>query len=164
MIVALADHRIATVAPKRVLKEVHRKQADLEVAALAAWISERAKKPRRGERQITYRELNRRLHEFGYSLEAPTGGRGNQRDVVRFETTRPMFPWGQPRKVRKRIGSVGYHDEGSFVFVTEMKRIRQLCGLREEDGVDSDAFYGSAAIVDAFVNKYRRILRRLARR
>jgi len=164
MIIALADHRITTVAPKRVLKEVHKKRADLEVAALAGWISERAKKPRRGERQITYRELNRRLHEFGFSLEAPAGGRGNQRDVVRIETARSVLPWKQPRQVRKRIGSVGYHDEGSVVFVSEMKKIRQLCQLREEDGVDSDAFYGSAAIVDAFVNKYRSVLRRLARR
>jgi death-on-curing family protein len=164
MIIALADHRITEVAPKRVLKDVHKKKADLEVAALNAWIVERAKKPRRGERQITYRELNRRLREFGYSLEDPAGGKGNRRDVMRIETAKSVLPWRGERQVMKRIGTVGYHDEGSVVFVSEMKNIRELCNLREEDGVDSDAFYGSAAIVDAFVNKYRSVLRRLARR
>jgi death-on-curing family protein len=164
MIIALADHRIGEVAPRRVVKEAFKKRADFEVSALSAWIAERAKKPRRGERQITYRELRRILRGFGFELDVPASGRGNQRDVVRIESAKSVLPWRGPKEVRKRIGSIGYHDEGTFVLLNDMKKIRELCRLREDDGCDSDAFYGSAAIIDAFVNRYRNILRRLARR
>jgi hypothetical protein len=49
------------------------------------------------------------------------------------------------------------------VSVKDLKRLRQMCKLTEADGVDTDAFYSDTAVVDAFVNRYRTVLRRLAR-
>jgi hypothetical protein len=43
------------------------------------------------------------------------------------------------------------------------KEIRRMCSLTEQDGVDSASFYAGADMVDAFVNQYRTVLRRLAR-
>jgi hypothetical protein len=51
-----------------------------------------------------------------------------------------------------------------MAFVGAIKHVRQICQLREEDGVDSDAFYDSTALIDSFVNTYRRTLNKLARR
>jgi death-on-curing protein len=45
----------------------------------------------------------------------------------------------------------------------DIKALRRLCGLTEADGVDSSAFYDDEAIVDSFVNRYRTVLRRLAK-
>jgi len=59
------------------------------------------------------------------------------------------------------LGSVGYRDDGTEVSLKDLKSLRKLCNLREEDGVDSDAFYDEADAVDAFVNRYRTVLRRL---
>jgi death-on-curing protein len=137
---------------------------DLEVAAIASWIQERARKPRRGEKQITFRELGRILRRFGFELCVPASGRGNHRDVIRLEEREVGLIRKRRETKRQRIGTIGYKDEGTFISIRDMKKIRELCGLREEDGVDSAAFYDAEAVIDAFVNHYRGVLNRLARR
>ena len=84
--------------------------------------------------------------------------------MLRYEWVRKGFLSREKVRVAKRIGSIGYRDEGTVVALKDIKRVRQLCQLREEDGVPSDTFYESAAVVDAFVNRYRTVLRRLGRR
>lgn len=162
MIIALADHRIGRFVHGK--KAVPKPTADDDVAALAYWLSKRVKKPRRGEKQITYRELRKILHRFGYDLRVPVGGRGNLRDVIKIETRAVGLFRRRVETSEKRIGTTGYRDEGTFLALGDIKKVRQLCRLREEDGVDSDAFYDDEAVIDAFINRYRTILRRLARK
>lgn len=177
MIMAVATHSVFKLRSKSARSHRGRKgakgqkassarghNADAEVKALAAWIGDRAKKPRRGEKQITYRELNRILRRFGYELRVPKSGRGNHRDVVRVEEQTVGVIRKKQQIRTKRIGTVGYRDEGTVVVVSDLKKVRKLCRLREEDGVDSEAFYDAEAILDGFVNQYRGILNRLAKK
>lgn len=65
---------------------------------------------------------------------------------------------------RKRIGSIAFPGETRLVGLSKIKQVRRMCQLTEADGVESSAFYGGADVVDVFINEYRTVLRRLARR
>lgn len=162
MVLAVAAHEIA--APRstiRSARSVKRASADEEVSAVANWLKDRASKINRGERQITYRELRRLLSCRGFQL-LPSNGKGNSLDIVKEVEEARLFR--SPRLVQKRIGAIGYRDEGTFVSLKDLKLVRKICRLTEEDGVDSDSFYDQEAIVDSFINKYRKTLRRLSKR
>src|SRR5207302_8349168 len=123
------------------------RSADEEVAEIASWIDEHMDFIERGEREITYRELARLISYRGYSLE---NQKREKIDVVR-------------QAADQRIGRIPYFGEKAVVGVRVIKLVRKMCRLREEDGVDSFSFYDEGAIVDAFINRYRTVLRRLAR-
>jgi hypothetical protein len=162
MIISVADHRIVEHV-RHGSKARSKHTSDDEVAAIVEWLTKRAKKPRRGEKQITYRELRRILRHYGFDLEIPASGRGNLRDVIKTEVREVGIIRRRKETIKKRIGSIGYHDEGTFLPLGEIKKVRAFCNLRIEDGVDSDEFYGNEAIVDAFITRYRTILRKLAK-
>jgi death-on-curing protein len=44
-----------------------------------------------------------------------------------------------------------------------LKKIREACGLTEDQGVDAAAFYDNEAIIDYFISHYRSLIQRLAR-
>lgn len=162
MIIAVATHQIGLRPSKRCTTEREvRRQTDEEVEAIAEWLRRRAKRVLRGERQITYRDLRRILGAYGYHLENPDR---NYIEVVRFEEERAGSVFKRTRTVRKKIGSIGWPGECEVIGVREIKNIRRLCRLTEADGIDSSSFYDRAAVIDAFVNRYRTLLRRLARR
>lgn len=134
--------------------------ADAEVAALAKWLRKRSDKVTRGERPLTYRQLRRILAGYGFYLE--NAGQNAVELVVYEEVTKGLFR-KRTEKRRKRVASIGYHDEGTVMTRSAVKKIRALCRLSEDNGVDSTMFYSSGEIIDAFVNRYRKALRRLAR-
>jgi hypothetical protein len=138
---------------------VHRKQDD-EVAALERWLRAKAARLSRGERLITYKELRRILETFDYYLENPMG---NSIDIVRHETVTKGIFRRKTIVVSKRIGNIGWPGENREMAKKEVRRIREICHLREEDGVDSDSFYDYVLVIDSFVNKYRKVLRALAK-
>ncbi len=151
MIVAVADHRLSS----SVVASGSRPQADDEVSAIANWISDRLKKVKRGERQITYRDLKRILNKHNFDL---SNKNGNYIDIIK------LYPVGQKHGGRfKRIWNIPYPGEGHLVGIKLIKTLRAKCGLREEDGVDSNSFYDDEAVLDGFINKYRTVLRRLAK-
>jgi death-on-curing family protein len=162
MIIALADHRIVSLVKGG--KAPAKTDADEDVAALTAWLEKRAKKPQRGEKQITYRELRRILNRFDFDLAVPASGKGNHRDLIKRETRTTGLLRKRTEAIEKRIGSIGYRDEGTFVALGDLKRVRMICGLRVEDGVDSGRFYDDDAVIDSFISRYRTILRKLARK
>jgi death-on-curing family protein len=136
-------------------------ESDLEVRAITEWIRKRADRLERGERQIRFRELRRILGRFGFRFENPRGG---SIDVMRIEIRQVGFWKKRQVEESKRIGSVTYRGENEFVTLKGLKQVRAICRLREEDGVDSVSFYDTTAVLDAFVNRYRTVLRKLARR
>ena len=99
--------------------------------------------------------------KFGYTLENP---KGNSIDIMKAETETKGFFRSTAREVRKRIGNIAYPGDNRTVPLRTMKYLRELCRLREEDGVDSGSFYDELEIVDTFINQYRTVLRKLARR
>jgi hypothetical protein len=113
-----------------------------------------------GKRSSPIESSGNILKDFGYHLENP---KDNSIDIVRHETK--VKGLLSPREVRvsKRIGNIPWPGKNREVGVKDLKRVREICRLREEDGVDSDSFYSYSAVVDSFVNRYRAVLRRLAK-
>lgn len=159
LMVAIADHSVGLRPdPRRPDKDLKRRTADQEVAAIREWLQRRTAKLTRGERPITYRQLRQVLSRFGITLKNP---HSNSIDIVKAEQKRTLLRG--MKVVEKRLGSIGYRDEGTEVSFKDLRNLRQTCDLTEEDGVDSEAFYDGADVVDAFVNRYRTVLRRLAK-
>jgi death-on-curing protein len=159
LMLALADHLLRSKGDRRTRTLDHRFSADEQVSALKEWLSDRTVRVRRGERVVTVRHLRQILSRFSIELE-PIGG-GNRAEFIKVERRRRFF--GGEYEVRTRLGLIGCKNEGAEVALRDLKNLRRRCKLTEEDGVDSDAFYGDAASIDVFVNRYRTLLRRLAK-
>lgn len=137
-----------------------RPTADEEVRAIARWIGDRAARVVRGESLITYRELKKILESFGFHLQNP---KNNSIDIAKPVERKRGILKRKTVTEYKRIGNIPWPGERREVSLKVVKYVRELCGLREEDGVDSDTFYNYAIIIDSFVNYYRKVLKRLAR-
>jgi prophage maintenance system killer protein len=158
LMLSIAQHDVVKTKPKE-KDENKRPHADDEVEAIAQWIRHRAKNIKRGEKQITYRQLRRILARFDFELGDPDG---NSIKLYRLIQEKPLFR--PARTVRHHIATIGYPREGVVLSIATVKFIRRVCKLREEDGIDSDAFYEEGAVIDAFINQHRNILERLANR
>jgi len=158
---AIADHRLGVREDSRTRKaEGVRRSSDEEVQAIYRWLRPYASKIERGERVITYRQLRKALGQFNINIEVSGG---NQAELVRYEQRVVGIFRQRQEKVRVRIANIGYRDEGTDIPKSEIRRIREVCGLTEEQGVDSRSFYSTGVVVDAFVCRFRRVLHRLAR-
>ena len=157
----VASHTLKQKPEKRARNEPPQRLAvEREVAEIANWIRRRASKVTRGEKVIIYRELKTILSSLDYVLENP---HDNSIDIVRYDPVKKLGLLC--RKVvieRKHIWTMCWPGENRQASFNEIKRVREKCHLREEDGYDSEAFYNYAVVVDTFVNHYRKTLRRLA--
>ncbi len=159
--VAMADHTLGfRPDPRRPDKAPARRTADDEVDEITRWLRKRVSKIQRGERAVTFRTLRSILGRFRFELANP---HSNSIEVVRVETSPPGLLRRQPRETRKKIGTIGYRDEGTQVSIRDLKALRKMCGLTEDAGVDADSFYNEDGVIDAFINRYRGVLRRLAK-
>lgn len=162
LIIEVANHSFGLREdPRKKSLEDARRSADEEVDAIGDWIYKHMYRVERGERQITFRDLKRILTGFGYALENPNK---NSIDIVKKEVRLKGIIRKTEVTETKRITSIGYPRETEFVPIGTLKHVRRVCKLTEEDGVDSLAFYDDEAVIDAFINKHRTTLRRLARR
>jgi len=154
-ILAVANHGVAEWVTRQLgLKleyEPGEGRTEIEVRAIATWLAHHAEPVRRGEeRIITYKELRKILRRFGYELENPAD---SYIHVVHYG----------PDGRSKSIDTIWYPGDAREVSISAIKRVREKCGLTEEDGIDSKVFYGRHAIpIDSFINRYRLVLRRLA--
>jgi death on curing protein len=163
MMVNLAGRQFTTARiPPRVRRRAGttRYDADHQVAELSKWLSARVDRVTRGERPITYRQLRQVIKQHGYVFGQI---RSNAVEICREETVRQGILRRETKTVLKPIGRIGYHSEGETVSVKTIKQLRRMCNLIEEHGVDTASFYEGADVVDAFVNNYRTVLRRLAK-
>lgn len=161
LMIAVADHSIVRNSVKigRETESVPRRgTADEEVEAIAAWFRPRVVPITRGETPITYRELRQILTNFKFMLYP----RSNRKmDVCAMETRRRLF---KTSKHHKTLMAISWPGDGRTVPMPEVKHIRQMLKLCEEDGVTRDAFYSKGVRVDSFINEYRLVLRKLASR
>ena len=58
---------------------------------------------------------------------------------------------------------IGYRNEGSDVSRRSIHKLRKDLQLDEEHGCDSDIFYNSGPRIPLFINRYRKVLNRLAK-
>jgi death-on-curing protein len=159
LMLKVASHTITGQPDKRAANP-KQYDSDEEVRRLARWLGERTSRIRKGERQITYREMRRILGRFGYQLINP---KKNSIDVVRLVEEEKGLLRRRKATVQKHIGTIGWPGEHHEMGIGSIKNVRKLCGLCEEDGIDSESFYNDTAVIDGFVNRYRSVLRKLAR-
>jgi death-on-curing family protein len=131
--------------------------ADRETLYLAEWIRAHARSIERGDRPVQWRRLRQILTGFGCELTLVPGGKVNITRVIE-----------EPRRLRTRRQTIAtqvkYTDEGREAQLHTLKKIRRDLWLDEEHGVDSQSFYQMSGLMpSAFIVKYRRTLKRLAK-
>lgn len=136
-------------------------RADRDFRALVEWIRQNCREVQRGERRMTYDELNTIIRRHGYEFANPDG---SSIPIVKLAIEQKRNILGRKREVRVRsnVGSIGFPGWKREVGITDVKRVRKFCRLTEENGVDSAAFYDEAMRLDEIVNRYRQVLRSLA--
>lgn len=163
IILAIATHTTCTLLEPKIAEQWSDLcEADREVGAIGYILRGLVSQVKRGERPITYKRLEEILKSKGYGFENLNA---RHVDLVRYEARRNF--WGTKVLGYKTdspqvIGSIQFQGRNEVVGKDTIKKVRRLCGLREEDGCDSNSFYDDEAIIDGFINKYRNILRRLA--
>ena len=152
LMLKIASHRFA---PKRAKSDT----SDIEVKEIARWIGGRTRKLKKGEKVVTFRELEKILREHDIYLENP---KGNYRDVIKYEYKRKHL-FAKKERVGRRVAHIPYPREGMEVGKKVLKTVREACNLTEKDGYDSEMFYGAETSICKFIVKYKKTLNRLAK-
>jgi len=151
LVLRLAQHRLVT--PGRDL-------ADRELIHVAESLHAKSRNVEKGERPIQWRKLRQIVRGFDCELSQPSGV-GNRMNIRRIVEERGRF--GRIRK-RGLSTQVAYTDDGREAMVGTVKKIRRDLWLDEEHGIDSLDFYQRGGpSPSAFIAKYRKTLKRLAR-
>ncbi|MFY0989779.1 type II toxin-antitoxin system death-on-curing family toxin [Halomonas sp. C05BenzN] len=119
------------------------RNADSEVSAIASWIRDRARSRVMGDTAMEFKGLKSLLEDQGCTFGSP------DKNFIKIRRGQWVVKTGYPR--------------ANFeVPVGEMKKIRKQLRLDEVHGIDSAGFYDMDETVDAFVNKYRNLMKWLA--
>ncbi len=153
----VASHKIAS---KKKLQK-RNDHSDAEVEAMTSWIKKRTRKIEKGERSISYPELERILRDHDIHFE---NHKSNYADVVKYTTrTKRKGIFGK-ETVREgcKIANIPYWP-GRTVGKGLIKSIRKKAKLTHNDGVDSVLFYGKESTPDDFIQKNKKVLSKLAK-
>jgi death-on-curing family protein len=148
MVVRLAQHKV--VPPGRDLP-------DREMSYLAEWICERSRGVDKSARPVQWRRLRQILRAFDCEVEIANG---------KVNVERRLLEKARLGRTRARLvrTQVKYTDDGREATVQTIGKIRRDLELDDDHGVDSEQFYNRAGLVaSAFIVKYRKTLKRLAR-
>ena len=137
LVISLAAHKLVAGRPA----------PDAEVEVIRKWIRERIRQITKGERPLRFREFRSILVAFGCSVDPPNKGYIMLRRRAGRHDLRRKIP---------------YHGESKEVDPGYIGITRKALQLDEQHGFDSDVFYGARLEPDAFIAKYRILLRRLA--
>lgn len=153
----IASHKIA---PKKKIKRSH-DQSDAEVEAMSDWIRKKSRKIEKGERSVSYPELERILRQHDVYFE---NQKNNYVDVIRYtnEKRRKGLFGKEEVRVARKVANIPYWP-GRTVGKNLVKSIRKQAGLTHNDGVDSALFYGTETPPDDFIQKYKKVLSKLAK-
>ncbi|MDN7125059.1 type II toxin-antitoxin system death-on-curing family toxin [Pseudidiomarina sp. 1APP75-32.1] len=152
----VAGHQLLT--KKRKGKAI----ADDEVKAMTEWLAKKTRKVQKGEKSISYNELERVLKEHDVYFE---NHKSNYVDVVKYSNiSRRKGIFGKKETVRvgEKVAHIPYWP-GRPVGKGLVKSIRRQAGLTHEHGVDSTLFYGNETLPDEFIQRYKKVLRKLAK-
>lgn len=155
--IKVASHKVAT---KKKIKKMH-DHSDAEIAAMHEWIRKRTRKIEKGERSLSYPELEKILREHDVYFE---NQRNNYVDVIKYtvERRRKGFFGREDVRVGRKVANIPYWP-GRTVGKNLVKSIRKQARLTHEDGIDSALFYGSETPPDDFIQKYKKVLNKLAK-
>jgi len=131
---------------------------DTEVTELSKFLRKNTRELRRGQYLVTYRELKRLLQDHGYLLENP---HNNKIDVILVRTKKSLF--GKEREERKKLGCIPYPGDKKVAGKGVVKKLRGLCQLTLDVGIDSEVFFNRAPRAEPFLDRYSRVLKRLSK-
>lgn len=153
----LAGHNLV---PKKKMKKSSN-LSDLEVEELARWLKRNTRKVVKNERTITYQEFERILNDNHVYLK---NKRNNYADVIQTKIIKEkrMFRKEKVKIEEVKIANIPYWP-GRTVGKKLIKSVRQKAGLTHHQGVDSNLFYGDVMTPDDFIQKYQKVLRKLAK-
>ncbi|MCY4245863.1 MAG: type II toxin-antitoxin system death-on-curing family toxin [Gammaproteobacteria bacterium] len=119
---------------------------DADIAYIASRLNQMTRRLDRSHRALTYRQLNGLIKDHGYEMRGP---KNNFIKIIRIDD-------GQV------IGQVVFPGMSKQIARGSIKRVRRICGLMEEHGFDSKAFYNGIGGMDSLLLEYAGPLRRLA--
>lgn len=122
----------------------HIEGPDNEVLHIANWLMYHLRVIAKEERMRKWRELRKILEHYGCKLEVIQGNRVN---ITRGELRT----------------QVSFRNWGADVEVNTIHKIRRDLELDEDHGYDSDIFYSRDTRIPGFINKYRRLIVKLAK-
>ena len=154
LMLCIAAHQLYNFGKKKQLA-VLKTSDDDELRDISRVLSRWARPAKRGERIITYGQLYRIIEKFGFIL-----GSKEHNKINILSEKKKMFS-GKQKLVR--VGTVSSPGDGLTVGVNEIKNVRKILKLTEDDGVDSDSFYDTRTVIDSFVLLNRNTLRKLAK-
>ena len=140
-VIAMASHRLIED-----MAAGHKPSADAEVLKVAQWLQRNMRKKSRIEHPIKFHELRTILTTYDCELESARGA-GNRMNIRRGD----------------RQTQIAYRNEGTEVTRGTIRKVRNDLGLNEQSGYDSDIFYNRSPRIPRFINKYRKVLDRLAK-
>lgn len=155
-IVDIAENRLRQY---RRLQALELKSDDPEVHFIADYLRRNSRLQDKRYYLITYRELDTRLRDFGYCLNAPSN---NYIDVCRIETTRGLLGLGKRRTVFIKVAQIGFPGWKRQISRNAISTVRRETGLTPEKGVDSQTFYKGTDPLHSLIAEYSAPLERLA--
>jgi death-on-curing family protein len=156
--VEIADMEIVKRARYRQLSE---NDEDPEIKFIAHWLRRNTREIDDREYAITYRELRRILQRYGFVLENPNN---NGIDLIQIWPRTGVLAFLVGKESRTRVARIGYPGETRQLSKVELRRIRKLCNLTSEHGIDSQSFYHDIDDMTSLLAEYQKNLRRLADR
>lgn len=142
-------------------KHYQKRRREPEVLFIADFLRRNSRKLDKRYYTITYKELDRRLRDFGYKLDNPSG---NHIDVIRRETRRKLFGFGGKEAVDVKVAQIGFPGWKSQVRQSAISTVRKEAKLLPQHGFDSKTFYEGADPINSLIAEYAKPLERLAYR
>ena len=142
-------------------RDLAKKTDDPEIFFIADYLKRKSRKRDNKYYAITYQELDRKLRDFGYCLDSPSG---NFINVVRIEAKRKLFGFGKRENIQVRVAQIGFPGWKSQVGKRAISTVRREAKLTAEHGFDSETFFRGADPVLSLIAEYAGPLKRLAHR
>jgi prophage maintenance system killer protein len=156
--VEIADNKLKKYARyKQLLKSG---ESDPEVKFISKYLRDKTRQLDNKSYSITYRELQKILHRYGFKMANPSG---NYIDIIGTER-RSKFLGLYTEEVDVRVCQIGFPRWTAEVGKAALKTVREATGLSGRDGVDSAAFFNGLDPMQSLIATYNRPLMSLANR
>lgn len=142
-------------------RDLQKKSVDPEILFIADYIRRNSRGRDGKYYELTYRELDNRLRQFGYCLSNP---HKNFIDVCRIEDKRRFFGVGKSEQKLIKLAQIGFPSWKKTVGKGAIKTVREATDLTTKKGVDSATFYHDVDPLNVLIAKYEKPLERLAYR
>ncbi len=144
--VAIANTHLRQSPQYKNFRSEHDSEDDTDIAYIAFRLGKMTRRLDRSHRALTYRQLNGLIKKYDYEMRNP---KNNSISIARVTD-------------HQAIGHVGFPGMSREVSRSGIKKVRSICGLMEEDGYDSAAFYNGVDGMNSLLLEYAKPLRRLA--